>query len=266
MKQRTISAIVALIIVIPIIIIGGDIFNLAVYIIALLGLKELLDIKESKKEIPLFIKLISITFFTVIILSNFDSSILTLSMDYRIISGMFLAFLTPTVLYHDRDKYSINDAFYLIGGIFFLAISMVLLINIRQSSLNVLIYLILITTITDTFAYITGMLIGKHKLLESISPKKTWEGTIGGTIFGTFVSTVFYVTVINPDMNLIKIIAITLFLSIIGQFGDLVFSAIKRYFNKKDFSNIMPGHGGILDRLDSTIFVLLGFMFFITII
>lgn len=266
MKQRTISAIVALIIVIPIIIIGGDIFNLAVYIIALLGLKELLDIKESKKEIPLFIKLISITFFTVIILSNFDSPILTLSMDYRIISGMFLAFLTPTVLYHDRDKYSINDAFYLIGGIFFLAISMVLLINIRQSSLSVLIYLILITTITDTFAYITGMLIGKHKLLESISPKKTWEGTIGGTIFGTFVSTVFYVTVINPDMNLIKIIAITLFLSIIGQFGDLVFSAIKRYFNKKDFSNIMPGHGGILDRLDSTIFVLLGFMFFITII
>lgn len=266
MKQRTISAIVALIIVIPITIIGGDIFNLAVYIIALLGLKELLDIKESKKEIPLFIKLISITFFTVIILSNFDSSILTLSMDYRIISGMFLAFLTPTVLYHDRDKYSINDAFYLIGGIFFLAISMVLLINIRQSSLSVLIYLILITTITDTFAYITGMLIGKHKLLESISPKKTWEGTIGGTIFGTFVSTVFYVTVINPDMNLIKIIAITLFLSIIGQFGDLVFSAIKRYFNKKDFSNIMPGHGGILDRLDSTIFVLLGFMFFITII
>lgn len=266
MKQRTISAIVALIIVIPITIIGGDIFNLAVYIIALLGLKELLDIKESKKEIPLFIKLISITFFTVIILSNFDSPILTLSMDYRIISGMFLAFLTPTVLYHDRDKYSINDAFYLIGGIFFLAISMVLLINIRQSSLSVLIYLILITTITDTFAYITGMLIGKHKLLESISPKKTWEGTIGGTIFGTFVSTVFYVTVINPDMNLIKIIAITLFLSIIGQFGDLVFSAIKRYFNKKDFSNIMPGHGGILDRLDSTIFVLLGFMFFITII
>lgn len=266
MKQRTISAIVALIIVIPITIIGGDIFNLAVYIIALLGLKELLDIKESKKEIPLFIKLISITFFTVIILSNFDSSILTLSMDYRIISGMFLAFLTPTVLYHDRDKYSINDAFYLIGGIFFLAISMVLLINIRQSSLSVLIYLILITTITDTFAYITGMLIGKHKLLESISPKKTWEGTIGGTIFGTFVSTVFYVTVINPDMNLFKIIAITLFLSIIGQFGDLVFSAIKRYFNKKDFSNIMPGHGGILDRLDSTIFVLLGFMFFITII
>ena len=58
----------------------------------------------------------------------------------------------------------------------------------------------------------------------------------------------------------------TLFLSIIAQFGDLVFSAIKRYFGKKDFSNIMPGHGGILDRLDSIIFVALGFMFFISLI
>ena len=110
------------------------------------------------------------------------------------------------------------------------------------------------------------MLIGKHKLLEEISPKKTWEGTIGGTIIGTFVSTVFYVTVINPNINLGIIILVSLFLSIIGQFGDLVFSAIKRYYGKKDFSNIMPGHGGVLDRLDSLIFVLLGFTFFITII
>ena len=67
-------------------------------------------------------------------------------------------------------------------------------------------------------------------------------------------------------MPLYVIILMTLFLSILGQFGDLVFSSIKRYFGKKDFSNIMPGHGGILDRFDSIIFVLLGFMFFIPLI
>jgi len=266
MKQRIISALIALIILIPIIIVGGDIFNIAVYIIALLGLKEFMDIKETKKEIPLFIKFIAVVFYTLIILYNFGGEVLTLSMDYRMIAGLFLAFLLPTVLYHDNSKYSINDAFYLMGGIFFLSLSMILLINIRNMSLNKLIYLILITTVTDTFAYITGMLIGKHKLLENISPKKTWEGTIGGTIFGIFVSTVFYVTVINPQVNLIKIIMVSGFLSLVGQLGDLVFSAIKRYYGKKDFSNIMPGHGGILDRMDSIIFVLLGFMFFITII
>lgn len=266
MKQRIISAIVALMILIPIIIIGGDIFNVAVYVFSLLGLKEFMDMKQTKKEIPLFIKFISYVFVTIIILYNSEGGATVLSMDYRLISGLFLAFLLPTVLYHDRNKYSINDAFYLIGGVFFLSISMVLLINVRGSSLSKLVYLILITTITDTFAYITGMLIGKHKLLESISPNKTWEGTIGGTIFGTFVSSIFYITVINPEINVFIVIGISLFLSLIGQFGDLVFSAIKRYFGKKDFSNIMPGHGGILDRLDSIIFVLLGFMFFIAFI
>lgn len=266
MKQRVISAIVALLIVIPIIVIGGDLFNVAVYILSLIGLKEFMDMKETKKKIPWFIKGISVAFLTIIILSNFSSDLFTLSMDYRVISGLFLAFLLPTVLYHDRNKYSINDAFYLIGGVFFLSLSMVLLMNVRHSSLMKLIYLILVTTMSDTFAYVTGMLIGKHKLLESISPNKTWEGTIGGTLFSVFISTMFYITVINTGINIFKVVAISLFLSIIGQFGDLVFSAIKRYFGKKDFSNIMPGHGGILDRLDSIIFVLLGFMFFMTII
>ena len=68
------------------------------------------------------------------------------------------------------------------------------------------------------------------------------------------------------NLPIYVIILMTMFLSILGQFGDLFFSAIKRYYGKKDFSNIMPGHGGILDRLDSIIFVILGFMFFITII
>ena len=266
MKQRLISALVALIILIPLIILGGNIFNVGVYVIALLGLKEFMDIKETKKHIPLFVKVMSVVFYTIIILSSFGGNLHTISMDYRLISGLFLAFLLPTVLYHDRDKYSINDAFYLMGGIFFLAVSMILLINVRAHSLAMLIYLILITTMTDTFAYLTGMLIGKHKLLESISPKKTWEGTIGGTVFGTFISTVFYVTVINPEINLVIIILVSAFLCLVASLGDLVFSAIKRYYGKKDFSNIMPGHGGILDRLDSIIFVLLGFMFFITLI
>lgn len=263
MKQRIISALIALLIVVPIIIKGRDIFNIGVYVVALLALKEFIDIKETKKQIPLFIKIMSVVFYTVMILSSFNNTSLTLSMDYRLISGLFLSFLLPTVLYHDREKYSINDALYLMGGIFFLAVVMILLLNVRTTSLSLLIYLGLITTMTDTFAYITGLLIGKTKLLESISPKKTWEGTIGGTLFGTFISTMFYITVINSNANIIKIILISGFLSVLASLGDLVFSAIKRYYGKKDFSNLMPGHGGILDRLDSLIFVLLGFMFFI---
>ena len=150
--------------------------------------------------------------------------------------------------------------------IFFLSLSFVLLSVVRNARLALIVYLFLITILTDTFAYLTGLLIGKHKMIECVSPKKTWEGSIGGTFMGVFISTVFYLTVINPDAGVIKMGLVGLFLSILAQFGDLVFSSIKRFFNKKDFSNLIPGHGGILDRLDSIIFVLLGFMFIWTIL
>lgn len=266
MKQRTISAAIALIIFVPIFLTGGLLFDLAIYAVAMIGLKEFLEIKSVKKELPAFMNFISYIIMTLIIFSNLNASNIIFSVDYRIIVGLFLVYLLPTIMYHDSKKYSIVDAFYLIGGIFFLGASFSLIMIVRNIDLNLIIYLFIISIITDTYAYLTGLLIGKHKLLEDISPKKTWEGSIGGTLFGTFIATTYFYTVINTNLNLVVIIGITLFLSILGQYGDLVFSAIKRYYGKKDFSNIMPGHGGILDRLDSIIFILLGFMFFITII
>lgn len=266
MKTRVISAIVALAIIIPLILNGGLAFNLGVYVISILALKEFLDVKATKKQIPIFIQLIAYIFITILIAFNSKDLINVFTLDYRVLSALFMAFLIPTVFYHEQSKYSINDAFYLIGGLLFLGISMSLLILVRSIDLNLLIFLLIIPMVTDIFAYITGMLIGKHPLLTEISPKKTVEGMIGGTIMGVFVGAMFYHTLIDPLFPKIELLAICTFLSILGQYGDLVFSAIKRYFGKKDFSNLIPGHGGILDRLDSIIFVLLGFMFFITII
>lgn len=266
MKKRTLSAIIALAILVPIFINGGLIYNFAIYILGIIGLWEFLKAKGTKKQLPAFIEFISYILFSLLILFNVNNKDMIYSIDLRVLSGLFLIYLLPTVLYHDRSQYSITDAFYLIGGIFFLGISFSILILLRGINLNLIIYLFLITILTDSYAYITGSLIGRHKLLESISPNKTWEGMIGGTLFGVIISTIFYIVVINPNIELFQIVVITLFLSIIGQFGDLCFSAIKRYFNIKDFSNIMPGHGGILDRFDSIIFVVLGFMFFISII
>ena len=266
MKTRIISAIIALAIIIPLIYYGGTAFNLGVYIISLLALKEFLDTKSTKKQIPIFIQLIAYIFITILISFNSKDLSGVFTLDYRILSALFMAFLIPTVFYHERSKYSINDAFYLIGGLLFLGIYMSLLILIRSIDINLLIFLLIIPMATDIFAYITGMLIGKHPLLAEISPKKTVEGMIGGTIMGVFIGAMFHHTVIDPNFSKIELLAICTFLSLLGQYGDLVFSAIKRYFGKKDFSNLIPGHGGILDRLDSIIFVLLGFMFFITII
>ena len=265
MKTRIISAIVALLIFIPIFIKGGMLFDVAVFVLAVLGLKEFLEVKKSKKEMPFLIEFISYISLGLIIFFNSSNNYL-LSVDYRMVAGLFLTFLIPTVLYHDRSLYSINDAFYLIGGVFFLGFSFSLFTLLRNEGMEILLYLLLISIFTDTFAYFVGMLIGKNKLLEDISPKKTIEGMIGGTVLSVIIASNFYYTVIDSSLPLYIIIFMTTFLSIIGQFGDLVFSAIKRYYGKKDFSNIMPGHGGILDRLDSIIFVALGFMFFISLI
>lgn len=266
MKTRIISAAIVLAVFIPLVLVGGTWFQLGITIVSLLGLKEFIDIKSTKKEMPIFIKFIAYMVMIVLMLNTNVQSNLSFSLDYRLLAALFICFLLPTVIYHDREKYSINDAFYLIGGVLFLGISLSLIKLIRNTSLSLTIYLFLITIITDTYAYITGLLLGKHKLLECISPKKTWEGMIGGTVFGTLIPVVFFHTIVNQVMPIYEIVIMTLFLSILGQFGDLVFSNIKRYFGKKDFSNIMPGHGGVLDRLDSIIFVLLGFVFFMSII
>lgn len=267
MKKRLISSLIMAVLLIPIFIKGGTLFTVLVYFISLLGWKEFLDIRKSKKEIPEFMSLISYVMMTLLIFFNISTfksgEKVLLTMDYRVIAGLFLIFLVPTILYHNQERYSILDAFYLIGGLFFLGTSMSLFILLRENGTFLLTYLLLITIMTDTYAYLIGMLIGKHKLIESISPKKTWEGTIAGTLFAVLIAGSFYYA-IHPNISIWVLILITMFLSVLGQFGDLFFSSIKRYYEKKDFSNLIPGHGGILDRLDSIIFVILGYMFFMS--
>ncbi len=266
MKQRVISATVALALFVPILLYGGWVFEIAVLLLAIQGLREFIHIKETRKKMPDFVKVMSFLLLTIMVLSKSGMEEFNFLVDFRLISALFLAYLIPVVMYHKREVYSVNDAFYLISGLFFIGTAFNLLILIRNTSLLYIVYLFIITIMTDTYAYFIGSLIGRHKLLEVISPKKTWEGSIGGTLFGVLIGATFFHVVVNPTIPIYFVTLMTLFLSIIAQFGDLVFSSIKRYYGKKDFSNIMPGHGGILDRLDSIIFVMLGFMFFITII
>ena len=170
MKTRITSAIVALLIIVPILLYGGSIYNLTIYIISLFGLKEFIDIKESKRKTPDFIKFISYIIMTLIVIGSPQSNELVFSMDYRIIAGLFMVYLLPTVLYHDSTKYNINDALYLIGECSFGNV-ISFTYSTTSQSFDLIIYLFLITIMTDTFAYFTGYFIGRNKLLEDISPK-----------------------------------------------------------------------------------------------
>ncbi|KGM44787.1 phosphatidate cytidylyltransferase, partial [Neobacillus niacini] len=104
-------------------------------------------------------------------------------------------------------------------------------------------------------AYFVGKATGRTKLWPEISPNKTVEGSLGGVVCALIVAVLFsLLTDINA--NLLSLLVITAVLSIFGQIGDLVQSAFKRHFGVKDSGNILPGHGGILDRFDSLLFVL----------
>ena len=110
---------------------------------------------------------------------------------------------------------------------------------------------------TDTFAYLIGKRFGKHKL-SKISPKKSIEGAVSGTI-GAVLIAIVYTIIMNNLYSLgysyLFVIISTIALSIIGQLGDFAASSIKRYVDVKDYSNLIPGHGGMLDRIDSLMFL-----------
>lgn len=111
---------------------------------------------------------------------------------------------------------------------------------------------------TDTFAYEIGSRFGKHKLSPIVSPKKSIEGSIAGiigSVMGCIIVSIITNTYFSTNFNIILMAIMGIILSIVGQIGDLAASSIKRFCGQKDFSNIMPGHGGILDRFDSVMFI-----------
>ncbi|MHB0756775.1 phosphatidate cytidylyltransferase, partial [Polaribacter sp. M15] len=106
--------------------------------------------------------------------------------------------------------------------------------------------------VNDSFAFLVGKNFGKNKLFPSVSPKKTVEGLLGGLIFSLLAG--LFISKFNTDFSLLNWLIIAVIVSLIGTLGDLVESKFKRQANLKDSGNIMPGHGGILDRLDSLLF------------
>ena len=130
-------------------------------------------------------------------------------------------------------------------------------------SLELIAYVILGVCLNDIGAFFVGLLFGKHKMAPEISPKKTWEGAIGGVVISFAVTFTFAMVLaacgypLLPQLDLNHwywLMIISLLIPFFGDIGDFFFSSIKRSFGVKDYSSILPGHGGVLDRLDSLIF------------
>lgn len=259
MKKRLLGGFIVVFLLLISLLLGKEIFRIVMTITSILGLKELIDIKYKKKKI-LPIKIISYILLSILMLNNLLYKLNITS----IIILVLLVLILPVIIYNDKEKYNVNDSMYFIGIVLLLGISFSSISNMRDINIYKCIYIFIISFITDTYAFIGGSLIGKHRF-TSISPKKTIEGCLTGILVGTFIGSMYYISLIGSISN-IKIIVMSFILTIISEVGDLIFSAIKRYFDKKDYSNIIPGHGGILDRFDSVIFVSLGMSLLLSIL
>jgi phosphatidate cytidylyltransferase len=179
----------------------------------------------------------------------------TVQYNSNLISLAIFIYLVVTVVYYlIKHPYftpldlslSFLGFIYIVGGF-----THILLLRELQQGFWLIIYVFVIVWSTDTAAYFVGTLFGKHNLAPAISPKKTWEGFLGGILF-SMVTAMILVNVANLQ-NPMPLLLLTPIISISGQLGDLFESALKRFAGIKDSGYIIPGHGGVLDRFDSTL-------------
>ena len=288
MKESTITGIVILAIFLPLLLVDElfFLFQILMIILTLIASSEMLRMYDKQKHMPIKMKVITIICSLLLYLAvlveldpnsivNQQLKLFNISLELLpTIILILLVLFTSTVFCHAYDATDIGKSLLTIiyTGVGFSAITILKYFGTRY-----IVYLFLITICTDVFAYFTGMLFGKHKMAPTISPKKTWEGAIGGSLVATIVAVCFGLfygdlfgdffgntssTLLDKIINVDKVgdvgvvfilIFLTLFATIFSQIGDLVASRMKRTYGIKDFGNCFPGHGGVLDRLDSAI-------------
>jgi phosphatidate cytidylyltransferase len=232
------------------------IFYAIIYLFSLAGLIEFY--KLTSPDLSPLIKhvnyLLTLVFFILIYMGQLLAALLII-LSLALIPMICLLFSNP--LAGDRNSSDIGKA---VMGPVYVALPLAMIIPIdRLYLLNHSIrgiwifFLLAVTFANDTGAFYCGKLFGKHKLYESVSPNKTWEGSIGGIIFALIIAALF-LRFLGPHPISPAVFALTLAMSIAGQIGDLAESMLKRNHEVKDSGGILPGHGGVLDRIDSLLF------------
>ncbi|RUL55773.1 phosphatidate cytidylyltransferase [Lysinibacillus antri] len=254
MKQRIITAIIAAALFIPFVLIGKLPFTILVYIIAAVGIYELLRMKNiSIRSIPGIIGLLTV--FTMLLPEMYTTELIKLTSFSKLellMIGVILLLIYSVVV---KNHFTFDDVGFILISALYVGIGFYYLIETRNEGLHFIIFALLIVWTTDSGAYFIGRKLGKKKLWPEISPNKTVEGFIGGIITAVVFASIMQMVYPISD-SWLALIVISIVASIFGQLGDLVESAIKRHYNVKDSGTILPGHGGILDRFDSLLFVL----------
>lgn len=247
------SSVIIMAIAITALLLGGNVLFAAILTISLIGVMELYRIFHINKTLLGALGYLACIVFDFLIIYHYEQYNMFLFISFLLLLMIIYVFSYP--------KYRIEQVSIVLFGLFYVAIMLSYVYKVRMLDDGaLLVWLIMIGAWgSDTCAYCVGVTIGKHKILPRLSPKKSLEGYIGGfvgaALLGFIFATVFknqIVGVQNPQLAYAIICGASSFIS---QLGDLAASAIKRNYEIKDYGKLIPGHGGVLDRFDSIIFV-----------
>lgn len=263
MKSRILTAIIGIPIVLLVFFFYDTIgLNVAISLISIIGVYEILHSTKYVKNVGVLI--VSMIFSAIIPFTHVG----ILKSMFTLIIMIYVVLLTVILFaQHSKLKFQEIATAFTCSLLIPYAFSSIVFIReiYPQIAIHSIVMIFLCAWISDTGAYFVGLLFGKHKLAPTISPKKTIEGAIGGLAFSVIINigfTYIYADVMsksnvdfNLEVQLIPLVIITLLGSIVGIIGDLSTSIIKRQCEIKDFGYLMPGHGGVLDRFDSVLFI-----------
>ncbi len=236
-------------------------FTVLVAICGLLAAQEFYRIVAANKTVPLtYLGLIWTLLFIIgrdadllsILETRFDLSLL---MPLLLTSAIVLSLVM--LLVHPHKKEAFASWAWTMGGLLYIGWLLGILVALRgqEDGRNWVFLALFATFASDSAALLIGSTMGRHRLAPGISPRKTWEGAIAG-VFGAVIASLFFTLPTPFQLNLAYVPAIILgvLVSLFGQIGDLVESLFKRNMGVKDSGNLIPGHGGVLDRMDSVVF------------
>ncbi|MBR5314343.1 MAG: phosphatidate cytidylyltransferase [Clostridia bacterium] len=259
MKTRVITAVVCIALFIPVLIFSNTIvFPLVLSAAAVIGVYEMhkcIDMKKWLVMVPSLLYALALPLCARIFFGGMEQEY------YGFAQKIFVVyvFIMFAFAVFSKGKIDISGTFAATLTTAFIVNGFASIVLLRDFSYGKYFYLLvfLCPWITDTFAYFTGYFFGKHKLIPDVSPKKTVEGALGGTICCALMLVLygFVLTklVTGLQVNYFALAVIGIVLSIVSQCGDLIFSLVKRKYGIKDYGTLMPGHGGVLDRFDSVI-------------
>lgn len=267
-KERTISAIIIVIVALASILPGGIILAAVLYVISIIGFLELTKAcgvrKEQKQNALEIAGIVAITCYYPILYFVQDAA-------YAVMVILLAMIAMMSVYVFGFPKYHANQVMNAYFSLIYAPVMLSFVFLTRQLENGIyLVWMIFISSwISDTFAYLTGVMIGRHKLAPVLSPKKSIEGSVGGIVGAALFGALFgiYLDSTLGQEQYIMILAVVGGIgSVISQVGDLAASAIKRNHEIKDYGKLIPGHGGIMDRFDSVIFTAPITYFLITIL